>query len=348
MDNQSILTNKKLSTTTNKQQYPIIDLFKYLGSLLIVAIHIAPFLSYFDAFPLAKILNYGIKNYFARIAVPFYFAAAGFFLFRKIDLNKFDISITGNYILKILRLLGIWTVLLFIGKSYQLWYLGSLAVAVCFLTILLYKRVSLKNMLIIACVLYLIGLLGDSYYGVLNIMQGIKPIHYIVKIYEEVFKTTRNGIFFGFIFVLLGGIVQKKKISIKPFAAACGFIISMVLLLCEALLLKKYELVKDFNMYIMLIPATFFLLVFSINFKTEQGQVLRKLRNIGIMVYFLHLFVYQILLWVWSAINKFFGVNLNNSIINYILTVVIATIIGVLIDYLSKTKKFSFLKYLYS
>lgn len=340
---------ENLDRQTDRQHYPVVDLLKYICALLVVSIHIAPLSSYFEVFPLTKYLNYGIQNYVARIAVPFYFAAAGFFLFRKIDFYKFDISTTKDYVFKSLRLLGVWTVLLFVGSTAHLWYMGGLVVAVCFLSVLLYKRVSLKKMIVIASLLYVIGLLGDPYFGLFNVLQNYKAVNYATKAYFVIFGTTRNGLFMGFPFLLLGGVIEKKKVSIKPLYATAGFILSMLLLLCEAFLIRKYELPKDVNMYFFLVPALFFLLVFSVNVRVQQGGIFfRKLRNISIIVYFFHMFVYQWIVWGWKAVDRLFGININNSLINYLLTVVITTILGILIDCLSKKEKWTFLKYLYA
>ena len=342
-------TNRQTDKQTDRQHYPVVDLLKYICALLVVSIHIAPLSSFFEVIPLTKYLNYGIQNYIARLAVPFYFAAAGFFLFRKIDFNNFDISITKNYIIKLLRLLGVWTVLLFVGGTVHLWYMGGLVVAVCVLSVLLCKQVSLKKMIVIALFLYIFGLLGDPYFGLFKILQNYKAVKYATKAYFVIFGTTRNGLFMGFPFLLLGGVIEKKKVSMKPLYAAVGFILSMLLLLCEAVLIKKYDLPKDVNMYFFLVPAIFFLLVFAVNVRVQQGGIFfRILRNISIIVYFSHMFVYQWIAWGWKAVDRLFGINFDNSLINYLLTVVIATILGILIDRISKKEKWSFLKYLYA
>ncbi len=313
-----------------------------------VSIHIAPLSSYFNSIPITKYINYGIQNYVARIAVPFYFAAAGFFLFRKIDLNKFDVSVTKNYILRLLRLLGVWTVLLFVGRTGHLWYMSGLVVAVGLLTILLNKYASLKSMIIIAVLLYTVGLLGDPYLGLIENIRNYKLIDYAVKAYFIIFETTRNGIFMGFPFLLIGGIIEKKKISMKPLCAFICFIISMLLLFGEAITIKIFKLPKDVNMYIFLIPATFFLLVFAVNIEVKRGQVFRKLRNVSIIVYFSHMFVKQWITWGWGAVNKLFGIKVDNSLLNYLMTIIVATILGIIVDWLSKKEKFTFLRYLYS
>ena len=110
-------------------------------------------------------INYYTQNCLCRIAVPFYFVSAGFFLFNKINLNNIDYSRIKNYCFKILRLLGTWTVLLLLGSKTQLWYLGSLVVAVLAIVFLFSKKVHFYVIAIITIFLYFIGLLGDSYFG---------------------------------------------------------------------------------------------------------------------------------------------------------------------------------------
>lgn len=331
-----------------KQQYPVVDVVKYICTLLVVSIHVAPLTSFFDQIPIARYLNYGIKNGVARIAVPFFFAAAGFLLFRKIDTDKFDISPLKKYVFKLLQLLGVWIVLLFAGETGHLWYMRELVIAVCFLSLLLTRRVSLQKITILASFLYLIGLLGDPYFGLIKPLQSCKITGYVMKEYFRVFKTTRNGLFMGFPFLCLGGILEKKKISMKPFYAFLGFLLSMLAVLCEAFLVRKWELAKDVNMYISLVPAVFFLLVFSVSMPVKPRGIYNRFRNVGTIVYFSHMFVYQWIQWGWDAVNRAYGVAVNNSLLNYLLTIILATGFGIIIDTLSRKKKFSFLKYLYS
>lgn len=332
-----------------RKQYPAIDIIKYICMLLIVSGHIPPFWSFNERFPITKDLEYYWRNYLARIAVPFFFAAAGFFLFGKIDFDKFDASIPEKYVLKLLRLLGIWTILLFVGHNVHLWYIGALVVAVSLSSILLYKGVSLKKMLIIASVLYLIGLLGNPYYRLLISLQDNKIIHHAIKSYFKLFETTRNGFFMGFPFLLIGALVAKKKISIKARYAFGGFLISMIVLFFEAFLIRSWNISKsrDVDMYLFLIPATLFLLLFAVNVPVNEKRNYCRLRIVIKIVFFSHLFVNHWLSYVWKAINLIFGVDIFNSLLNYLLVIIIATALGVAIDKLSKKKGFSFLRYLY-
>ena len=333
---------------TIKQQYPVVDVVKYICALLVVSIHVAPLTSFFDEIQIARYLNYGIKNCVARVAVPFFFASAGFFLFRKIDTDHFDINVPKNYVFKLLQLLGVWTVLLFAGAKGHLWYMSELIIAVCILSLLLNKSVSLQKIALLAAFLYLIGLLGEPYFALLKPLRSIKFIDYTIEAYYSIFKTTRNGLFMGFPFLCLGGIIEKKNVSMKPFHAFLGFLVSMIALLCEAFLVRILELPKDVNMYIFVVPVVFFLLVFSVNVSVKPSRMYYSLRNVGIIVYFGHLFVYRGILLVWEVVERLSGVDLDNSLLNYLLTITLATGLGIVIDALSKKEKFSYLKYLYS
>ena len=64
--------------------YNGIDLVKFICSYLVVIIHTAPLSSYFMTY--GDLLHIYIIQYFCRLAVPFFFVASGFLLFRKTDL----------------------------------------------------------------------------------------------------------------------------------------------------------------------------------------------------------------------------------------------------------------------
>ncbi len=329
------------------QEFPAIDIIKFLCAILVVAIHIPPLSSFSDNV-YADHLNYGICQYLARIAVPFYFAAAGFLFFRKLDIHNFNAGIFKKYIFKNLRLLGLWTVLLFDGSTGHLWYIGGVIVGVFLLGVLLYYRVPLKGMMILGAVLYLVGLLGDSYYGLLAPLQSHKLLGYVITVYEGIFSSTRNGVFMGFPFILLGGVIQIYKVNIKPSTAFLGFVISMLALFGETFALRALNIPKDHNMYVFLFPVEFFLLSFAANVRMDEREIYKKLRNVGIMVYFSHLFVD---LWVcrgFRVVEILFDIAPINSLVEFALTVLAAIALGFLLERLSRIEKLSFIRYLYS
>lgn len=94
-------------TKYNKQNYNAIDLTKFICSILVVAIHIKPFGDNVDF----HFLNYGIQNYLARIAVPFFFVTSGFLLYRKTSFETFSMERPLKYALKLFRLYVIWSLI---------------------------------------------------------------------------------------------------------------------------------------------------------------------------------------------------------------------------------------------
>lgn len=321
-----------------------IDLIKFFCAFLVFIIHIPPFLN--DSFPYANRVNFGLQNCICRIAVPFYFASSGFLLFRKINLQNMDTDRIRKYCFKILRLLGTWTFLLFIGSNVQLWYLGALVVAVIFLSLLLKYHIKLRYIILLSIILYIIGLLGDSYYGVIEPLKNIKIFDYIISGYDYLFSTTRNGVFMGLIFILIGVLYAHKKIVLTLKTAFIGFIISMLLLTAEVFVIKSFSNPKDFNMYVFLIPATFFLFHIATHINLKNRAIYGKLRVIGMLIFYSHIFIMEITKLLFKIISRLFGINLSNF--KFIVTLILVTAFAILVEQLSHKDKFKWLTYLYS
>lgn len=76
-----------------------------------MSVHVAPF-GLTDNETL-QLLNYGIQQWLARIAVPFFFISSGFLLYRKSSLNNFSLDRTKLYVVKLIKLYVIWTIIYF-------------------------------------------------------------------------------------------------------------------------------------------------------------------------------------------------------------------------------------------
>lgn len=59
-----------------EKSYPGIDVFRIVAAVMIIAIHTYPLASY------GENADYYFTHVLCRIAVPFFFTASGFFLFR--------------------------------------------------------------------------------------------------------------------------------------------------------------------------------------------------------------------------------------------------------------------------
>ena len=109
-----IMLKESANKLPQNYQFNGIDIVKFICAIMICIMHVQPFSS--DVSGFTK-LNFWIQNFPCRIAVPFYFTASGFLLFRKTDFNNLNTDRIKNYSFKILRLLGTWTFLLFVGGS---------------------------------------------------------------------------------------------------------------------------------------------------------------------------------------------------------------------------------------
>lgn len=331
-----------LNNFPQKENFNCIDIIKFLCAILVCAIHINPFTS--DLFGVN--LSFWLKQYVCRIAVPFYFVCAGFFLFRKMDIESPNTRLIKSYCFKIARLLGIWTIILFAGASSQLWYLNGLFVAVLILSLLFYLKIKFGYICLIVFLLYVIGLFGDSYYGFVEPLKGYTITNYVISHYDSIFSTTRNGLFFGVPFVFMGAIFAKKRIEINNIVALFGFVVSIILLFFEVYLLSHFSSPKDYNMYLCLLPTVFFLFYFCTHIKLKNRKIYVKLRIYGILIYFLHLLVGYFVNAISVVLKNNFKINLSSF--KFLFTLLISLFVAILIERLSRTKTFRWLKYLYS
>ena len=338
-----IMLKESANKLPQNYQFNGIDIVKFICAIMICIMHVQPFSS--DVSGFTK-LNFWIQNFPCRIAVPFYFTASGFLLFRKTDFNNLNTDRIKNYSFKILRLLGTWTFLLFVGGSWQLWYLGALVLAVIILSVFMKKGIPMRWIVLTSVILFLIGLLGDSYYGFIEPLKSLYISKILIVGYETVFTTTRNGVFFGLIFVLIGALFAQKRIVINNIVVIFGFVLSLVMLFFEIYILRHYSHPKDYNILISLLPSSFFLFYLASHIKLKNRPIYGSLRVIGMLIFFTHLFVnYFVGLAIEIANNKI-GINL--TAFQFIITILFTTILAVIIERLSKANRFHWLKYLFS
>ena len=297
-----------MNTTEPSRSSNFADLIKFIMSILVVAIH-AHFMRGND---IADML---ISDVFGRIAVPFFFTAAAFFLFRHAGKEGFGKRVA-KYVTRMTVLYGVctliyvpaimdwnkgkvpltkWIKLIFFEGSYrQLWFLPALVFAVL-LVYLLYKA-GLDTRLIfgLSVPLYIIGCAFHSFYKPLINFEFIAEY---AKDYYTVFGTTRNGIFFGFIYVALGALLATHSLKLKQPVAWICFGISAVAVVGEVLIIEEFALTsKGMGMYISVFFAALFLFWLSINspfLSNLPSKPFKVLRKLSTDIYFSHtLFLY--------------------------------------------------------
>ena len=311
---------------------------------MVFIIHIPPFQG--DISGLAENINFGLQNFACRLAVPFYFISSGFFLFKKMSLYNLELETIKVYCFKILRLLGIWHVLLWIGGTGHLWYLGATVIAIIIVSLCFHFRIKLGYIYAIAGVLYMIGLFGDSYYGIIAPLENIAISRLVLKGYKYLFSTTRNGVFMGVIYVLIGATLSNYKIRFKTKTSLIGLVISMILLYIEVFLLQSNNIPIDHNMYIFLLPAAFFLFMFAVSVELKNRPIYTHLRSIGMIIYFTHLLINWFVLQIIGVVGTHFGIT--SIFAPFGLSLFCTLLFAIFIYWLSRKSRFKWINWLIS
>ena len=189
-----------------------LDKFRLAGALLVVAIHTSPLTC------ISAEADFFLTRILARVAVPFFLMVTGQFVLPRIlepgvragrrllrylaragmlylacILLYLPLGIyAGHYkeltAAKVLRML-VWD-----GTFYHLWYFpaGMLGMTLLYL---LSRRLGLRTLTLVCGALYLLGLSGDSYYG---LTQYLPPLRSLCDLGFHVWSYTRNGLFLAF------------------------------------------------------------------------------------------------------------------------------------------------------
>lgn len=244
------------------------DAFKWLAAFLVVAVHTSP---------LESIWPYGdflLTRIAARLAVPFFFMLTGYFTVQVKKTEKklllLYLGVTCLYLpVQIYKYMGgetftagrILKDIFFDGTFYHLWYLPACMLGLALMT--LFLKCGKENAVAISILLYVIGLLGDSYFGLVR----LSPV--LSKVYDGMFTCfsyTRNGIFMAPLFLLLGRLFReqekKGKQNKNKEKELILFLCSFVLMIQEALLLHNTDWQRHDSMYLFLPLCSYHLFAF--------------------------------------------------------------------------------------
>ena len=296
---------KAMKTDDQPKSSNFADLLKFIMSIFVVAIH-AHFLKG------NEIADMLISDVFGRIAVPFFFTAAAFFLFRHIDEPTF-----GKRVARYLTKMGLlyiictfiyvpaiidwnkgkvslfkWFKLIFFEGSYrQLWFLPALVFAVALVYALCRMGISTKVIFAFSVPLYIVGCAFHSFYKPLITFEFIDEF---AKGYYNIFGTTRNGIFFGFIYVALGALLATHSLKLKKPVAWLCLIASTAIMIIEVLIVEEFSVrPKGMGMYLSVFFVALFLFWISVNTKFLSGlpdKPFKVLRKLSTYIYFSHTF----------------------------------------------------------
>lgn len=229
-----------------------LDRFRVLAAILIVAIHSYPLLS------VNETLDFMFTHVLCRIGVPFFLMVTGYFVLPKAienrkSLIKYTVKILKIYVICMIlylpvsiyagKLKGIGATIIlkdiFLnGTFYHLWYFPALIFGI-WITYLISKHMKNKQGLVLVCILFAIGLFGDSYYGITEKWNVTKSIYNVIF---SIFEYTRNGIFYVPIFLYLGYMLKNKKWKISKINNIIFLVTSLVLMIVEGLILYSFNL----------------------------------------------------------------------------------------------------------
>lgn len=300
------------SVMYTQKNYNRLDRFRLIAALLVIAIHTSPLAS------LNSEADFFLTRVTARISVPFFLMVTGFFLpigkqtLKKV-LKKLCLLYGGAILLylplgiyaghyQVLLFTDALRMLFFDGTFYHLWYFPAAILGILIVS-LLRRFVKTDQALAVAALLYLIGLAGDSYYGL------TKALPFLNSIYEgmfHVFSYTRNGIFMAPVFLLMGVRIRETENTTKrhfttdqPILLSAGLILSFLCMTAEAFVLRHFALQRHDSMYLFLPIVMCFL--FRLLLETDRrnaselplpadapGISARSLRTITTLIYILH------------------------------------------------------------
>lgn len=315
-----------------------INSMKIIASIFVLFIHSKPFTN-------TRVL--GIDGYYfsvfltsiARFAVPFFFMVSGYFLYKKLNKNPSFFKFFKSNILKLWKIhlfLGIFYFsfekiifgrkiyefnykllkLFFIeGLYYHLWFIPALAINYL-LIYLAFKKKKENEIFVISLILNILGLFGEN-----QIYSQIIKIPFVMSL------NTRNYLFFGLFYIMLGYIIARERIEEKKISNF-KYLLLIVLLNVSQILeriigVKFFKSPKGGDYFISTIFLSIFLLCFLLTNKN-------KLKNFSIYgkyankVYFFH----PVSIIVLTKILDSFSINESQIIYHIILNGF--TIIGII------------------
>lgn len=319
-----------------RKNYVAIDNFRLAAALLIVAIHTSPLKSF------SETADFLVTYCFGRIGVPFFLMVTGYFVLAPYQRGMTGNSSMGKFLRKTALLYGIAALvyaplkiysgnishtlggwlkeIFFDGTFYHLWYLPAVILG-CLLLMGLLQCCSPLAISGITFVLYIVGVLGDSYYNL------IKEIPVLKAVYEGIFQVssyTRNGIFLAPIFLWMGVVIANSRVRLSREYAAAGFFISMAGMMAEGFASFYFQWQKHNSMYFLLIPAMFFLFELLLSI---QGTEIGMARDLSMYIYILHPFCIVLVRGLAGAL-KLSKLLVEQSMVHYLAVVIISILLS--------------------
>lgn len=336
---------------SKNKSYTGVDYFRLISAYLIIAIHTSPLTS------VSATGDFIFTRIVARTAVPFFFMTSGFFLISRYSrdngrLFSFIKKTAFIYLLAIALYVPINLYngyfktepflpefikdIVFDGTLYHLWYLPA-SITGGAIAWFLVKSSGYKKAFAVTGLLYAAGLLGDSYYGISEMIPVLKNFYTLVF---QVCDHTRNGIFFAPVFFVLGGYMsdsgcgaggKKGHDGKKGLFLPLGFGVSFALMFGEAMMLHTLNLQRHDSMYLFLLPCMYFLFCIILSF---QGKRLTRVRTLSLAIYVIHPMVI-VAVRLFAKVLHLQELLIENSMAHYLTVCLLSTVAGAVITIFS-------------
>ena len=309
-----------------KKYYPCIDLFKFIFSLLVICVHVNPFLD------VNSTLNFIISGLLASFAVPFYFLVSGYLSgdgsFRHIVKKPLFLCLLNMCLYLFishfweLSFLHVLQSIILTGGYYHLWYLVVLIYCMIFYTVLL-KKIPSQYCIAFCFITYLSGCLFRTYFKIDNL------------VFLFIFRFLSIGLPFFYY-----GVWIRKKHKEKKFSSLGRYNLFFFLLwIIEVLILMEkgnsvgYTLLfSSFPVIAIIFSYTIYLSdKIKINFAPTLGKM-------SMIIYCIH----PAILWFLRAVCQKFNFEKLNSFVEFIFVTIISIFVSQI--YCVANKKFEIIK----
>lgn len=320
-----------------------IDIFRYICAIMVVAIHTQPF-SEID-----EKLGYVFTEIVPRIAVPFFFAVAGYFYILGLRRKK-DILLP--YLKRILKCYAIWSIPYFVvdffqwghlnlkgfvvnciysfttvGSHYHFWFFPALIFSVC-VTTAMYKTGIQKCLIPMGIALYTVGCFGCSYRSWGMCIPGLSVLYS-----SQHFTFIRRMLLMAFPFFTSGALVYElekvcKKYNISKSILLCCVAGTVVCWLGEIIAVIHYQLQENIVITFGLYLLTVMVLVFLLQHPMPQARLLSNLCHfLADFTYYIHPLVISVLTYISNAL----GVKSIPETIMFCLVAAITWLVGIFV-----------------
>lgn len=201
------------------------------------------------------------------------------------------------------------------------------------------EAVGFQRTMLLTVILYVFGLLGDSYYG---LTQQIPVLKHLYDGMFRIFSYTRNGIFLAPLFLMLGVWIARveARITVQEMGkhlyetqlhpvyiwnrrrAGIGLLLSLALMTVEGFVLHGVQWQRHDSMYVMLPFVMLFLYIWICAKPQPPSPQMRKLST---WIYILHPAVIVVVHALPGGMGK---LATGNSLVNYVLVAAGTTILS--------------------